>query len=672
MPSANSSHIEQAIVPGEHVKLILCFDGTGNTFSGTNADTNVVKILRKLDRNNSKQYHYYQTGIGTYDVDETSIQKSTLGEIKSKVSKTIDQGFGTTFDAHIMAGYRFLMRYYEPQAKIYIFGFSRGAYTAKYLSRMINKVGLLCKGNEEMVPFAYRLYARALQCESDDRIASQKGKLWSMGGGPEELPTSDESTPLLNGSKQPNGAPNGYTNGVTNGNTNGVKGSSECTCDEADEHAHAGEEDDSDSDDEEDKTTFMAGDVNIKRRLKTKIARREVKAFSQTFCRNEGADPTNHQNIKVFFLGMWDCVNSVAVVENSAPAPVEITGTAKHVRHAVAVDERRVKFKPALLAQDIRTVVKEAKEAAAQKETEKRLGKCCKCKKVKKDKRTAVQIKEDEEKKKQEEEEKAEDIREVWFPGNHGDIGGGWPAMPELVEPDKMPWYKRLACVFKSMKPDDVTADLKNHDLQMSDMALDWMIREVTLVGEKNKKCAVNWCHTAKQFRKSMDDMTILEKENKTKVQKYVIEGFKHDTLRFGYGSSFFKVIFWNFMEMLPGIPRWELNDKPVKEAEKGWESWRWTPNFGSFRDIPRKAVLHNSLIERLNVESAKYHPKNNHGDGAPCLLGPGKKGVARMKKAESQNQIDPEDYKDPADKIWAARHQLWQLDPDVHVTNGA
>ncbi|UZP32451.1 hypothetical protein NXS19_000267 [Fusarium pseudograminearum] len=624
MPSANSSHVAEAIAPSEHVKLILCFDGTGNTFSGTNADTNVVKILRKLDRNNNKQYHYYQTGIGTYDVDETSIQKSTLGEIKSKVSKTIDQGFGTTFDAHIMAGYRFLMRYYEPQAKIYIFGFSRGAYTAKYLSRMINKVGLLCKGNEEMVPFAYRLYARALQCESDDRIASQKGKLWSMGGGPEELPTSNESTPLLDDNKQPNGASNGHTNGVANGNTNGVKGSSVCTCDEEDEHAHAGEEDDSDSDDEEDKTTFMAGDVNIKRRLKTKIARREVKAFSQTFCRNEGADPTNHENIKVFFLGMWDCVNSVAVVENSAPAPVEITGTAKHVRHAVAVDERRVKFKPALLAQDIRTVVKEAKEAAAQKEAEKRL---------------------------------------VWFPGNHGDIGGGWPAMPELVEPDKMPWYKRLACVFKSMKPDDVTADLKNHDLQMSDMALDWMIREVTLVGKKDEKCAVNWCHTAKQFRKNMDD--------KTKLQKYVIEGFKHDTLRFGYGSSFFKVILWNFMEMLPGIPRWELNDKPVKEAEKGWESWRWTPNFGSFRDIPRRAVLHNSLIERLNAADAKYHPKNNHGDGAPCLLGPGMEGVASMKKAESQNQIDPEDYKDPADKIWAKRHQLWQLDPEVHVTNG-
>lgn len=56
-----STHVEEAIVPDEHTKLIICFDGTGNTFSGTNADTNVVKILRKLNRNHPKQFHYYQS-----------------------------------------------------------------------------------------------------------------------------------------------------------------------------------------------------------------------------------------------------------------------------------------------------------------------------------------------------------------------------------------------------------------------------------------------------------------------------------------------------------------------------------------------------------------------------------------------------------------------------------
>lgn len=52
--------VEEAKEPN---KLILCFDGTGNTFSGSNADTNVVKILNKLDRHHPNQYHYYQSKL---------------------------------------------------------------------------------------------------------------------------------------------------------------------------------------------------------------------------------------------------------------------------------------------------------------------------------------------------------------------------------------------------------------------------------------------------------------------------------------------------------------------------------------------------------------------------------------------------------------------------------
>jgi uncharacterized protein (DUF2235 family) len=47
-------------------KFVLCFDGTGNKFSGTDADSNILKIYRMLDRNGDDQFHYYQPGIGTY------------------------------------------------------------------------------------------------------------------------------------------------------------------------------------------------------------------------------------------------------------------------------------------------------------------------------------------------------------------------------------------------------------------------------------------------------------------------------------------------------------------------------------------------------------------------------------------------------------------------------
>ena len=50
------------------------------------------------------------------------------------------------------------MRYHEEHDKIFIFGFSRGAFTARFLARMISTCGLLSKGNEELVPFLYRTY----------------------------------------------------------------------------------------------------------------------------------------------------------------------------------------------------------------------------------------------------------------------------------------------------------------------------------------------------------------------------------------------------------------------------------------------------------------------------------------------------------------------------------
>jgi uncharacterized protein (DUF2235 family) len=45
-------------------RLVLCFDGTGNAFTGSTSDTNIVKIHDMLDRNNPRQMHYYQR---TYD-----------------------------------------------------------------------------------------------------------------------------------------------------------------------------------------------------------------------------------------------------------------------------------------------------------------------------------------------------------------------------------------------------------------------------------------------------------------------------------------------------------------------------------------------------------------------------------------------------------------------------
>lgn len=78
-------------------KFILCFDGTGNKFSGTDADSNILKIYRLLDRNEDDQFHYYQPGIGTYVVTTSKKDVSHTGRIeriKSWYTKAKDSAIG--------------------------------------------------------------------------------------------------------------------------------------------------------------------------------------------------------------------------------------------------------------------------------------------------------------------------------------------------------------------------------------------------------------------------------------------------------------------------------------------------------------------------------------------------------------------------------------------------
>lgn len=165
------------------------------------------------------------------------------------------------------------MRYYHHGDPIYIFGFSRGAYTARFLSEMLDKIGLLSRGNEEMIRFAWRTY------EKYEKAA------------------------------------------------------------------------------------------NAARRSELEQYMRE---FKDTFCRS---------CVRIRVLGLFDCVNSVGSLEvplfrrsfSTVASPA-----AEYVRHAVAIDERRAKFKPALF--DIKTDPLEDKP----------------------------------------------ELKEVWFPGDHCDIGGGW------------------------------------------------------------------------------------------------------------------------------------------------------------------------------------------------------------------------------------------------------
>lgn len=81
---------------------------------------------------------------------------------------------GSSFDQHVVGGYRFLMRFYCPGDEIYIFGFSRGAYIARFLAEMLDYVGLLSHGYEEMVAFAWKAFSQ-WQCRRAARNGGDDG-----------------------------------------------------------------------------------------------------------------------------------------------------------------------------------------------------------------------------------------------------------------------------------------------------------------------------------------------------------------------------------------------------------------------------------------------------------------------------------------------------------------
>ncbi|EMD32005.1 hypothetical protein CERSUDRAFT_162065 [Gelatoporia subvermispora B] len=261
--------------------LVVCIDGTSNQFGKKVRNTNVIELYRLVKkRPEDEQLTYYNSGIGTY----AKPSWRSWHYMRQMIDHKIDLAIAWNFEKIVLNAYRWLSDNYSEGDHIYLFGFSRGAYQVRALSAMIEKVGLLYRGNEEQIPFAYELYA------ADGRGSAN-----------------------------------------TTSNTE-----------------HAG----------------------------TKV-KTPAQHFKNTFSRD----------VKVHFVGVWDTVSSVGVVRHKV-LPDTANGM-KHVcffRHALALDERRVKFLPEYVNQG------EGEDTGGEKDASSA---------------------------------KPPHTKEVWFVGTHSDIGGG-------------------------------------------------------------------------------------------------------------------------------------------------------------------------------------------------------------------------------------------------------
>jgi uncharacterized protein (DUF2235 family) len=80
-------------------------------------------------------------------------------------------GYGLEND--VRDAYVFLMRYYEPRDKVFLFGFSRGAYTVRAVASLLHMYGLVQPGNDALVPYTIRMMMAIERARGEETGARQ-------------------------------------------------------------------------------------------------------------------------------------------------------------------------------------------------------------------------------------------------------------------------------------------------------------------------------------------------------------------------------------------------------------------------------------------------------------------------------------------------------------------
>ncbi|KAF8066480.1 hypothetical protein FPV67DRAFT_1494961 [Lyophyllum atratum] len=433
--------------PGRN--LILCFDGTGDQFDFDNS--NIVEFFGLLKKEDIDQQRvYYQAGIGTY------CSPAIASPLKAKIAKVLDLAIAWNLSAHVMDGYEFLMQNYREGDRICIFGFSRGAYTARCLAGMIYKVGLLPVSNRQQVPFAYKMY--------------------------EDITRGEQS-----------------------------------------------------------------------------------RAFKKTFS----------MDVPIEFLGLWDTVNSVGQFSNGRGQPIESSySIIRTFRHAVALDERRIKFQTNLWNR--------AKDAKLRPTTS-----------------------DGSEENRHTRKPGSVDIQEVWFAGCHCDVGGGSVKNGTQHSLARIPlrWMVRecfkaeSGIIFISEALRAIGMDLATLYPEVKPrrpslpVLTDMHIRRVPPGAKGRKPTKENAC------AEKHADMDKSEEEH----ERLDALSPKYDQLRLAP--------VWWILELVPAKHRYQREDDM-------WASHRCV-HIGRGRSIPKqeatRIMIHRSVKMRMDAEYAdgkKYTPK--------------------------------------------------------------
>lgn len=194
-------------------------------------------------------------------------------------------------------------------------------------------------------------------------------------------------------------------------------------------------------------------------------------------------------------------------------------------------------------------------------------------------------------------EDGGQDISEVWFAGEHADIGGGWWLLEDEIRP-------------------------------ASDLPLIWMLREAMRAGMPIDEAKMSRAqYHAAEMGVAMDEtyrfdgkgVDLDETPRMSDIEHLATRTRLHDSLTFKGGLPWTSVIPWLIMEHLP-FRRMDL------QPDGTWKPISWPLPRGETRDMPDDAQIHSSVIQRMKADP-NYRPGN-------LIIGGGGRGVRKAPKS--------------------------------------
>lgn len=445
-----------------------------------------------------------------------------------------------------------------------------------------------------------------------------------------------------------------------------------------------------------------------------------LKGFRETFSR-----PVR----RIRFLGLFDTVNSVPRFETAwmerSKFPYTARSSARRIRHAVSIDERRAKFRQDLMYQSeerkgynhhrrrdpmqVGTMINDIHEkyrrrssvatganapppsrqrgGTAQTEDRGRRasqhnGKLTvpgpdetggpapyrahsrsKSRATRKTAETATDYSEiapyddgDSDDFESEEDEEEQDIDEVWFAGGHGDVGGGWPVDGDNKSTSHVPLVWMVREAIKAGLAFDIEkvvamgcsealgdANTSNHpglnnetQAAVPDIRVDGSSPPETpmvVEGSSEDKSRQSSRTEAGDEGPHSAFHEMLHKAHVARI---------HDSLSYDCGMGFTSVFSWKIMEYMP-FRRMDL------QSDGTWKPIRWPLPCGEVRDIPSNVRVHGSVIRRMQQDKS-YRPGNLivGGGGRGCRVAPESHGMGEWDCVENPG--------DPVGEIWKKR----------------